>query len=418
MLTPHGHSVLQAASGTDARAGMPPAGTPLVIVLDLAGGPEALRYLRGPAAIRNHAPVVGIADRRDLRGSSEALRLGVADLIGQPVREEELLAAIANAQELAATSWAPAAQTASSDPSLDNVFAASPSMTELMALVRRVAPSRCAVLVTGERGSGRQMIARQIHALGPHRDAPFVKIACFDAAPDALDMLLSGGVAPGATVYLENVHELGGDQQRRLAEHIRADRPGGDEGAEGQRAAGLRFVGGLPARLLDPAERATVRHELIDALGVVRIDVPLLRHRIEDIPLLATHFLKEACRRNAQPPKTFSRSALELLCALPWRGNAAELRSLAERLAVLFPRGTVLLEDVLNNVRIDGAEAVGRSRGTLKEARDEFERNYIVSVLQHHRGRMGAAASELGIERTNLYRKIKQHNITWTAGTN
>ena len=101
-----------------------------------------------------------------------------------------------------------------------------------------------------------------------------------------------------------------------------------------------------------------------------------------------------------------------LLGALPWPGNAAELRSLAERLAVLVPRGSVLLEDVLANIRLDGAEAMGRARGTLREAREDFERNYIVSVLQHHRGRMGAAASELGIERTNLYRKIKQHNIT------
>ena len=89
---------------------------------------------------------------------------------------------------------------------------------------------------------------------------------------------------------------------------------------------------------------------------------------------------------------------------------------MAERLALLVSRGSVLLEDVLLNVRLDGADAMGRARGTLREAREEFERNYIVSVLQHHHGRMGAAASELGIERTNLYRKIKQYNIAVTAG--
>jgi len=158
-----------------------------------------------------------------------------------------------------------------------------------------------------------------------------------------------------------------------------------------------------------------VRRGLVESIGTVRIDLPPLRQRSQDVPLLATYFLKEACRRADIPSKTFSRSALTLLAALPWRGNAGELRSLTERLAVLVTRGVVLMEDVLANVRLDNAEAVGHSRGTLREARDRFEREYVTAVLQHHKGRMGAAARELGIERTNLYRKIKQLNIRWTV---
>jgi DNA-binding NtrC family response regulator len=157
-----------------------------------------------------------------------------------------------------------------------------------------------------------------------------------------------------------------------------------------------------------------VRGGLIESIAVVRIDLPPLRQRGQDVPLLATHFLKEACRRNDVPPKTFSRSALTLLSSLPWPGNAAELRALTERLAILVSRGVVMLEDVLANVRFDGVEAVGRDRGSLKNARERFERDYVTAVLQHHKGRMGAAARELGIERTNLYRKIKQLKIQWT----
>ena len=107
---------------------------------------------------------------------------------------------------------------------------------------------------------------------------------------------------------------------------------------------------------------------------------------------------------------------MTLLGALPWPGNTAELRLLTERLAVLVTRGVVLLEDVLANVRLEGAEALGGRSGTLREARERFERDYVATVLQHHRGRMGDAARELGIERTNLYRKIKQLNIRWTTG--
>jgi DNA-binding NtrC family response regulator len=177
----------------------------------------------------------------------------------------------------------------------------------------------------------------------------------------------------------------------------------------------MRFLAGAQPRLNERVERGLVRADLVDALSVVRIDLPPLRQRPQDVPLLAMHFLKEACRRNNMPLKTFSRSALMLLSALPWPGNASELRSLCERIAVLVPRGVVLLEDVLAHVRFDGVEALGGPKETLREARDRFERDYVASVLQQHRGRMGAAARHLGIERTNLYRKIKQLNIRWVA---
>jgi DNA-binding NtrC family response regulator len=121
--------------------------------------------------------------------------------------------------------------------------------------------------------------------------------------------------------------------------------------------------------------------------------------------LLATHFLKEACRRNGIPAKAFSRSALTLLGALPWPGNTAELRLSPSVLAVLVTRGVVLLEDVLANVRLEGAEALGGRSGTLREARERFERDLRGHRPPTPRGRMGDAARELGIERTNLYRR-------------
>ena len=156
--------------------------------------------------------------------------------------------------------------------------------------------------------------------------------------------------------------------------------------------ADLRLIGSTAPRVDDWVGRGDLRADLVEALGVVRVQLPPLRQRTEDIPLLATHFLKEACRRNGIPLKTFSRSALTLLAALPWPGNMAELRALTERLAVIVTRGVLLLEDVLANVRLEGAEALGGPSGTLREARERFERDYVAAVLQHHRGRMGDAA--------------------------
>jgi DNA-binding NtrC family response regulator len=377
------------------------------IVLDL-GSNDAIKFLRKYAGQENRAAVVCLADRRRPGASAEALRLGAIDIVARPFRGEDVLTALANAREFGEVA---SRNVDSSEPveiTVDGVFGASPVMRDVLAIVRRVAPSRCAVLIVGERGSGREMVARTIHAHGPRQQQPFIRITCDDATCEAqLGPLLNGSPRDGATVYLDNVGDLPMDLQVRLEDHLRR--------TVGSTNDGMRFVAGAQPRITEKIDRGNVRNDLVDALSVVRIDLPPLRRRPQDIPLLAMHFLKEACRRNNAPLKTFSRSALMLLGALPWPGNASELRSLCERVAVLVPRGVVLLEDVLAHVRFDGVEALGGPKETLREARDRFERDYVTAVLQQHRGRMGAAARQLGIERTNLYRKIKQLDIRWVA---
>ena len=371
-----------------------------MVLLDLAAGVEALRFLR-KGTQRVPLPVVCLADRRQPDAATEALRLGVADIVGRPVRSEDLVAAFANAREYARLAERPAPVTESPEPI--GVFGGSPAMRDVLAIVRRVSQSRCHVLVVGERGTGRETIARAIRDQGPRREGVFLKFVCGDVDPAAFEAALDEHTFTDATLYLEDLGDLPMELQLRLESKL-ADR--GEHG--------VRVIGAPQPRVSDLVERGLFRASLLEAIGVVRIDLPALRQRTQDIPVLATHFLKDACRRHDVPAKSFSRGALSLLGALPWTGNAAELRSLTERLAILVPRGVVLLEDVLGNVRFDGAEAVGRMRGSLKVARERFERDYVTAVLQHHRGRMGAAAKELGIERTNLYRKIKQLKIQWT----
>jgi DNA-binding NtrC family response regulator len=410
MLEP-GHQVLVVESGAQATAAMVGKQVDALLV-DLAGGPDALKFLRKQRGQPSHPPVVCIADRRRPDAASEALRLGIVDLVSRPVRADDLTAALANAREFGNVSRAAGAPE-QPDPGEDTVFGASPAMRDVLGIVHRVAPSRCAVLLVGERGTGREMIARAIHEQSSRRDLPFVKVVCGDVASPELERLLAGHIVAGTTVYLEGLGELPGEAQLRVQAFIR-DRLDMGRGDGDHTAGPLRFIAGAEPSVYEEAERGTFRRGLLELVGVVRIDLPPLRQRTGDIPLLATFFLKEACRRADVPSKTFSRSALTLLAALPWFGNAAELRSLTERLAVLIPRGVILLEDVLESVRFEHAEALGRPRESLRVARERFERDYVASVLKQHRGRMGAAARQLGIERTNLYRKIKQLNIHWT----
>ena len=405
-----GHDVLLAEQSAQAIS-LLSGRTADALLVDLAAGPDALKFLRRQRNQPSHAPVICITDRRRPEAASEALRLGIVDIVSRPVRPDDLTAALANAREFGSVARAVAPPPP--EPGNDTVFAASPAMRDVIAIVHRVAPSRCGVLLVGERGTGREMIARAIHEQSPRRQLPFVKVVCGDPASPELECVLAGDVVGGTTIFLEDLGELSPEAQTRLLAFIR-ERFDTFRG-EGRPAADpLRFIASVEPPVFEAADRGTFRRPLLDVLGVVRIDLPPLRQRAPDIPLLATFFLKEACRRADVPSKTFSRSALTLLAALPWVGNGAELRSLAERLAVLIPRGVVLLEDVLDNVRFEHAEALGRPRDSLRVARERFERDYVASVLQHHRGRMGAAARELGIERTNLYRKIKQLNIHWT----
>jgi DNA-binding NtrC family response regulator len=396
-----GHAPILVDTSTQAVARGTQGGADMVL-LDLAAGAEALRFLRRAPQQRVAVPVVALADRRQPDASTEALRLGVADIVARPVRADELVAAFANAREFARlTERAPLHIDVPKPP--EGVFGSSPAMRDVLTIVRRVAQSRCSVLIVGERGTGRETIARAIRDQAPQKDGVFLKFVCSNVEPDAFAAALDPVTFPNPTLYLEDLGELPAELQARLEARIRE---AGDFAP--------RMIGAPQPSIMERVERGLFRRSLLEAIGVVRIDLPPLRRRTQDIPLLATHFLKEACRRHDVPAKAFSRGALSLLATLPWPGNAAELRALTERLSILVPRGVVLLEDVLENVRFDGAEAIGGTRGSLKVARERFERDYVTAVLQHHRGRMGAAARELGIERTNLYRKIKQLKIQWT----
>ena len=157
-----------------------------------------------------------------------------------------------------------------------------------------------------------------------------------------------------------------------------------------------------------------VRDDLFRRLSLIRIDMPPLRNRREDIPALANYFLRDVCAALGLPARTFSRSAVSLISALPWRGNAAELRGLIEALVTSSKGGPIGLDDVLMQVKLDGGPVVFSTNGTLRQARARFEREYIAATLERHHGRISDAAKALGIQRTNLYRKMRSLRVSRT----
>jgi DNA-binding NtrC family response regulator len=327
------------------------------------------------------------------------------------------------------------------DVEFAEVIGESAAMREVLETVRRVGPSRCGVLVCGERGTGRETVARAIHACGDASNGAFVRVDCATTSPQDLERELFGteslverdGLserrtteriatsgrlfeARGGTLFLENITEMSSRVQARFARVIR-DREAVVAGETHQPKSkqpvdlDIRPIAAVEPSFEVAMRDGRLRSDLCERLSAVRINVPPLRHRREDVPLLASHFLNEICIARSLPSKTLTRSALTLLTALPWRGNARELRDLLTRLAILASQHVVRLEDVLAHVRLDGALSASGPAVTLREARMRFERDYIAAVLQQHHGRVAEAAKALGIQRTNLYRKVRQLKV-------
>jgi two-component system nitrogen regulation response regulator NtrX len=258
---------------------------------------------------------------------------------------------------------------------------------------------------------------------GHHIDRPFIRIDSADRpgleerlfglvaiGPDdehgeleRLNQVSSIASAHGGTLYIRHLPEMPRRLQLRLARLLRQGeaRLLSDQG-ETRSEIAIRVVASAE-KVLD----GDIVPDLLRRLHIA-IDVPPLRERRDDVPALVKCLLADLCVAAEQPPKAASRQAVELLCALPWPGNVGELEALLRVLVSHVPGRHIRLAHVLEYVRLDGRPAIASYTGTLKEARERFERDYVAAVLDRHRGRMAEAARTLGLQRTNLYRKVRQ----------
>jgi DNA-binding NtrC family response regulator len=323
-------------------------------------------------------------------------------------------------------------------------IARSAAMQELTGRLSAAIGETGGVLVTGESGAGHDTIARAIHLANDHSEdtsgvrlllrailrhpspRPFVALDCsdrldleerlFGAATTAVwdgvavfEQLASPCMltaAHGGTLVLRHIPEMPARLQVRLGRLLRR--------GEAYVVQAGKEPGLLPVavRVVGTAEgEGDLEPELLRRLPVT-INVPPLRERREDIPGLVRCLLDELSMAAGVAPKVASRQASELLSALPWRGNISELEALLRALVTHIPGRHIRLSHVLEFVRLDGRATVTTYTGTLKEARECFERDYVAAVLDRHRGRMAEAARTLGLQRTNLYRKVRQLSVT------
>lgn len=417
----------------------------LAVLFDLSRGAAALQTARDIRSARASTLLFAVVDRRRPDLTMEAILAGVADVFARPLGGRRVANAIERERAYGARKHN---GHAIPDPFLEDLYVHSPAMRDVTTLVARAGGMRAGVIVRGEEGTGRQVVARAIHAHHCAPGATFVAVDCAAHDAEELERVLFGAAeraradghdkapvdrgrtasrhvhdatrdlervsrgsrlhaALNGTLYIRNVAEASTRLQGRLARVLR-DREAVLAETGELISLDVRPVAGVDGTIERALQEGRVRDDLYRRLSVIAIDMPPLRHRREDVPALANCFVRQICASLGVPPKTLSRSALSLLAALPWRGNADELRGLLEQVIGGLEGGrAIALDDLLGHVRLDGGAVVFANAGTLKQARARFEREYITNALEHHQGRISEAAKALGIQRTNLYRKMR-----------
>jgi len=307
------------------------------------------------------------------------------------------------------------------------------AIVRIQELIRRAAQVDGGVLLIADRGADVESVALELHERARRPAAAFIHVACSSGDPARLDALLFGSapdtapsdlewVSPdsqiaaacGGTLFLQDAVDVPAAAQARLARIARD----GEVRLAGQPVAtNLRFVASAAPGIEAEVHANRFRSDLYRRLSTSRIDLPQLRERPDDVPVLATRILEDWCAAHGVALRSFTQPALALLAALTWPGNVAELKSMVERAAKETSRDVIQIEDVLPALNLDRAPVRFTPAGQLREARLRFERDYISAVLQHHGWRMADAADTLGIQRPNLYRKARQLGIPLTRAS-
>ncbi|MEO8191042.1 MAG: sigma-54 dependent transcriptional regulator [Acidobacteriota bacterium] len=370
-------------------------------------------------------PVIMISGHANVETAVKAVRLGADDFLEKPLSLERVLLTAKKAIERRDLIAQVASYRGTDESS--TLLGDSPPMRRLRDEIARVAPTDARVLITGENGTGKELVARALHRLSARSDAPLVEVNCAAIPEELIESELFGHEkgsftgaaderrgkfeeADAATLFLDEVGDMSPKTQAKV---LRALQEGRFTRVGGTRAisSDARVLSATNKKLAGEMERGAFREDLYFRLAVVPIEVPPLRERAEDIPLLARHFLAEATARFHRKPKALSTTAVDALQAHRWPGNVRELKNLVERVVILSAGEEIAPEDFHFRRAADDGDAPIASEAPLRVAREEFERRYILAALRRHRGNVSRAAEALDLERSNLYRKLKSYGI-------
>ncbi|MCL4461740.1 MAG: sigma-54 dependent transcriptional regulator [Nitrospirae bacterium] len=396
---------------------------PEVVFLDVwLGSDDGLALL---SAIREKFPqtqVIVMSGHGTIETAVRAIKNGAFDYVEKPFSMDKVLITVQNALRQRSLEEENQSLRRMVERNYQ-IIGESRVIRELLGAIERAGPTNGWVLIQGENGTGKELVAREIHRLSPRKDRAFVDINCAAIPENLIESELFGyekgaftgaltqkkgkfEVASGGTLFLDEIGDMSLPVQAkvlRVLQEKKFQRVGGNRDV----TVDVRVIAASNKDLEDLIRKREFRDDLFYRLNVIPITVPPLRERPEDIPLLLHHFINDLVEHEGLKPKQFSEEAARLLCQYSWPGNVRELRNLIERLLIMVAEPVIdlaAIERMLGSRMVSsGAEEIL----SLRDAREGFEREYIQDVLQKCGGNMTRASEVLRVDRTSLYRKLK-----------
>jgi two-component system, NtrC family, nitrogen regulation response regulator NtrX len=401
---------------------------PDLIFLDIKmpqmDGLEVLKTLR---ADENSPPVVILSGHGTVKTAVEATKLGAFDFIEKPPESDRILLVARNALSQRRLTEENRRLKLSFDER-HRMEGESGALQKVWEAIRRAAPTNATVLITGESGVGKELVARAIHKNSLRRDEAFVLVNCAAIPEELIESELFGhekGAGTGATekqigkfelahkgtIFLDEVGDM---SLRTQAKVLRVLQEGEVEriGSQKTTQVDVRVIAATNKKLEEAIEKGDFREDLYFRLSVIPIPVPPLRERTEDVAVLVEALVKQFASENNIRPKAFTREAIEALKRHPWRGNVRELRNTVERLLIMVEGSEIRpehLADVL--VRPGEGPPVPEAASSLKEFKESAERAFLVQKLRESHWNISATAAAIGTPRSNLYKKLEQYGI-------
>mgnify|MGYP005839312135 FL=1 len=411
---------------------------PPVCLLDLGLPPqpntpvEGLATLAALLEVNPLAKVIIISGQGERPNAIQAVGAGAYDFLCKPVDLEELRIILRRCYHVARLEFEyRALQQRLQTGEFEEMLGSSPAMQQVFGIIRKVAPSDAPVLILGESGTGKEMAGRAIHRLSLRRDGPFIAINCGAIPENLLESELFGHekgaftgahttrpgrleMANGGTLFLDEIGELPVPLQVKLLRFLQercVERVGGRKTIP----VDTRVLAATNSDLKAALSNGAFREDLYYRLAVVVLRIPPLRERREDILLLARAFLQRFAAQARRETLAFDATALELLQEYPWPGNVRELENRVKRAVIMAEGNTIRAADLeLSAAPRKPPVASGHADGspvTLKEAREQLERELVTRALQRHRGKIAPAAAELGISRPTFYELMEKLGV-------
>jgi two-component system nitrogen regulation response regulator NtrX len=430
VLRDEGYTVDAVSSGEECLERVTRAAFDLIVLDVWLPGMDGLATLARLRERQVDAQVVLISGHGNIESAVRAIKMGAFDFVEKPLSLEKTVLVVRNAlhqRRLEAENRALRARVDRHQTMIGESYA----MRQLREQVAMAAPTNGRVLIYGENGTGKELVARTIHALSRRRAATFVEVNCAAIPEELIESELFGHVrgaftgavadrrgkfeiADGGTIFLDEIGDMSLKTQAKVL-RVLQEQTMEAVGGTTRIKVDARVLAATNKDLQAEIRGGRFREDLYFRLNVIPIFVPPLRDRQEDIALLADHFMADFAREYGRRMKTFESAARAALQHYPWPGNVRELRNVIERLMIMVPGEVISPADLSfldpSALTRPAAPDAGGQRQTLHEARDQFERDLILRTLAEQQGNMSRTAEVLSVERSNLYRKMKAFGI-------